>query len=399
MAKTEKPLKERILDLKRAEQEAKEQLQRERPAPDINIQPASKIKRVRVKNYFGGRLTEGSFQLMVGPGEAGKGMLSTDVIARFTTGDAFPGETIGREPMNILICVTEDSKERVAARLDAAGADMDRALFVDGPPVTRGGLILPSPIAFDDDAGAMVEKARLWKAGGLFLETMLEHLGDREGKSRWSSNNEAEVRRAMAPIVALCREAGLVGWGVMHPRKSMDGGVEDSISGSAAFRNIGRTVLHVYKDPTSNGKEPANRLFICSKANYLAQHPSTLRFRIEPWERDPTEGRVVWGIGDNLIDLRNAEDVWRQIRESKATNSNFRRDLQVVEAERLLISMVTSTVACPIEEIRKVSAERNIAWRTIEKAKSNLHIISKKAGMPAVVIGWIMPADQGEGDM
>ena len=335
----------------------------------------------------------GAFQLLVGPGEAGKGMCSADILARLSTGHPFPGEAGKfRTPVITVICVTEDSAPRVKARLEAAEADLTKIYFVDGPPSMRGGLIVPSPIAFDADAGALLDKIKSVGAGALFLETTLEHLGDREGKRSWSTNNEAEVRRAMAPIVQVCREGNIIGWGVMHPRKSQDGGISDSISGSAAFNNVGRTVLQIYRDPMDEESKSPWRLFITSKANYLATKPATLKFHIEPWAKDPEEGRVVWGTEKHsLTDLRTAEDIWRQIREKNTK----RRDYTVRDSENLLLEILADGIKT-LDEVKAAAEERDLAWRNIQKAKENLGVESVKEGFPAKVVGWRLPPKEEE---
>jgi hypothetical protein len=289
--------------------------------------------------------------------------------------------------MAVMVCVTEDSPERVIARLEAAGADLDRIHFATGPESMRGGLSVPSPISFDDDAGALLQQCRHYGAGALWLETTLEHLGDREGKTRWSTNNEAEVRRALAPIMALCREADIIGWGVMHPRKSQDGGIEDTISGSAAFRNVGRSVLNVYPDPLDSGA----RLLVSSKANYMATPPPTLKFRIEPWERDPEEGRVVWPtVEQGLIDDRSAEEVWRQVRDRGKTQRP-RRDRALEAAEEFLSGLLADAAVHPADEIQEKARAEGHAWRTVQAACSKLGVlIIKTNGFPSKVVGWKM---------
>lgn len=370
-------------------QQARELVARERPAPELTLSRAEDIEREKVRSYFGGRLILGSFQLMVGPGEAGKGMVSCDIISRLSTGAPFPDE--GKEwrpPMTVMVCVTEDSKGRVRGRLEAVGADLKRVYFVDGPPATRGGLIVPSPIAFDDDAGSLLKLCQSVDAKALFLETMVEHLGDRNKRRQWSTNNEAEVRMALAPIVAVCREGDLIGWGVMHPRKSQDGGIEDSISGSAAFRNVGRSVLHVYRDPAETEKDSPARILVTSKANYMATRPPSLRFRIDKWEVDESEGKVVWGIpGRTLIDPRSADEIWREMQE----NNKKRRDYTVRDAEKYLTKLLEGGATVKIEDVRAGAEAAEISWRAIEKAKLNLSIESIKEGFPAMVVGWKMP--------
>ncbi len=365
------------------------------PTPQLLIRKASEITSEKVSYCFGGRMFRGMFQLMVGPGEAGKGMMSVDIIARLSKGLPFPGDNGKmRTPTNVMVCTTEDTDARVKARLEAADADLDHVFFIDGPTGFRGGLLVNSPVAFDSDAGGLVQLAKDKYVGALFLETMLEHLGDREGMQKWSTNNEAEVRRALAPLVAVCREAGLIGWGVMHPRKSVEGSLDDAISGSAAFRNTARSVLHVVRDPLDLSPNP-QRLLMCNKSNHLAARPATLRFRIESWERDPTEGRVVWGIeGRTLEDPRSADEIFEQMRE-RIKGNKPRRDTQVEEAEQFIRRCLNDGIVTP-EDIKSAAQTEDISLRTLRRAKANLGIVSVKDGFPAVVVAWKLP-DNDEG--
>ena len=388
----EAKIKKAILD-ERIKRKAREQVDSERPRPELIIRKVSEIPDEPLVTLFGGRLIQGAFQLMVGPGDAGKGMQSADIMARLSTGEPFPGEgKKWRKPITVLMCVTEDSAPRVKARLKAANADTERIHSVEGPPAIRGGLIVPSPVAFDDDAGPLLEKVKDLKAGALFLETTLEHLGDREGKQRWSTNSEAEVRRALSPIVTVCREGKIVGWGVMHPRKSSEGGIEDSISGSAAFRNVGRSILHVYPDPSERDQQAPGRLLISSKANYLARRPTTLRFRIEPWDEDPREGRIVWGIeGRTLEDPRSAEEIWREIRETVKS----RRDFAVMDAEQFLRDTLANGALVEVDELKSLAKEEGISWISVRRAKDKLKVESPKSNeFPSKFLGWRMPREK-----
>lgn len=387
-ARLEQKIKKAVADEK-IKRIAKEQERSERPAPELIIRKASDIPQEDLSLLFGGRLIQGAFQLMVGPGEAGKGMVSTDIVARLSTGAPFPGESQDRPAVNVLMCVTEDTQGRVVGRLRAAGADLDRVMFVDGPPIIIGGLVMPSPVAFGSDAGAMVKKAKDNQAGALFLETTLEHLGDREQTQRWSTNNEAEVRRALSPIVGICREANIIGWGVMHPRKSSDGGIEDSISGSAAFRNVSRGILHVYRDPADMNGDPW-RLMPASKANYLRKRPETLRFKIEPWEKDPAEGRVVWGTKGHLVDERSAEDIWGEIRERN--KQARRRDHAVMDAEKFLFAVLENGPV-PVKDIEKMANDAGISWGSVKRAKENIKVDSRKDGLRGPFI-WSLPSTE-----
>jgi len=332
---------------------------------------ASVVSSERIEKLFDGRLIRGHLGLLVGPGEAGKGMTLVFIVARLTTGEPFPGEKTGRPPMTVIICVTEDSKGRVRNRLEAAGADLDRVHFAEGQPELRGGLLMPSPVMLGEDGAKLVAGARELGAGALFLETTVEHLGDRAG-TRWSSNNEVEVRRVLSPVRTVCEKAHLIGMGVMHPRKSMEGGIEDSISGSAAFRNVARLVLNVYSDPLDKSRNPV-RLLCTQKNNHLRRGLpgwDTLRFTIEPWERDPDEGRAVFS---EHHDPRTADQIWNQIRDSK----KVRRDYAVMGAETLLREFLASGPKTE-KEVRAAAEKRGVTRASVDRAKERLGVESVK---------------------
>jgi putative DNA primase/helicase len=368
-------------------------------SPQIIIRRASDVPVEKPQKAFGGRLVRGSFGLLSGPGEAGKGMFLMDTIARFTTGNPFPGETARRPPATVLICVVEDSMGVVSSRLRAAGADLDKVLFVEGPEVIRGGLKMPSSMMLDDDAGSMVRHAKEQDAKALFLETAVEHFGDRGGKSRRSTNNEVDVRSALSPFRAMCDKAGLYGLGAIHPNKTAVV-VDNSISGSAAFRNVARAVHHIYRDPEDEAENPI-RLLFTSKTNYMAQRPSTLRFQIRSWDEQLAgpcqcnvpncehEGRVIWET--DLVDARTAEEIWQQI----ADANKPRRDVAVQEAEKFLKGLMQDgKIALLPQEIFRRADDEGITKAAVKRAKANLGLVSKKEGFPAEVVGW--QEDEGE---
>ncbi len=372
-----------------------EWLGKSQPVADLIVRKATDVPDERLEKTYGGRLIRGSIALLAGPGEGGKGMWIGDTIARLTTGAPFPNETRRRTPMNVLVCVTEDSAARVKSRLRTAGADLDRVYFVEGPEIKRGGLTMPSPMLLDDDAGALVRHAKQVDARALFLETVVEHFGDRSGKTRRSTNNEADVRSALAPFRAACALGGLYGVGVIHPRKSVEGSVDDSISGSAAFRNVARAAHHIYRDPDDESDDPV-RLLFSSKTNYLARRPPTLRFRIVGWDEVlgapctcmaaecDHEGRIIWD--DEPVDARTAEEVWQAI----AERNRARRDVAVEKGEEFLIAlMANGVINMTPKEIFKRASDEGLSKAAITRAKERLKLISvKNTEFPASVIGW-----------
>lgn len=361
----------------------------------LTVHLASKVHIEPLEKLCGGRLVRRAFGLLSGPGDAGKGMTLVALAACFTTGNPFPGDTERREPANVLFCVTEDHESVVASRLLAAGADLDRLNFLRGPEVVRGGLRMPSNMMLDDDAGALVEEAKMFGAHAIFLETTVEHFGDRQGKAaRRSTNNDADVRAALAPFRAVCLGANLFGLGAIHPNKRAPT-ADDSISGSAAFRNVARGIHHIYRDPEDESDNPV-RLFFTSKANYLKRRPATLRFQIVSWDQTldaacdcpndndcPHEGRVIWL--DPLTDDRTAEEIWYQIAEASKPR---KEDAAAKEAEAFLERVLGNGTVVPLEVIETQAQAESVSMKAVQRAKKTLGVVLVKEGFPAKVVGW-----------
>ena len=279
---------------------------------------------------------------------------------------------------------TSDNKEKFSSRMAAAEADLTRVLFVDGPEIEIGGLNTESIVKFDNDMGDLLIQAKEFGAQVIIVETLVEHMGDREGKnSRRSTNNASDVRQAIAPFRALCKEADMYGIGVVHPNKSVDVGMNNSISGSAAFQQIARAVHHVYRDPTDDGEFPT-RLLFTSKDNYRKRHPPTLAFDIVSWDiargekcscpddEDAEcqarghEGRIVWGGEDD----RTAEDIWQELIQQRKEQAP-RSDTAVQEAEKMFKELADEhgLVNMKTGDIEKYGAEMGISKSSIRRAR------------------------------
>ena len=281
---------------------------------------------------------------------------------------------------------------------------MARVLFVEGPVIEIGGLTTESAVRFDDDMGALLNEVRTFDAQLICVETLVEHIGDREGRSyRRSTNNAADVRQALAPFRALCKKGSVYGLGVIHPRKSYEGGVEDSISGSAAFQQIARSVHHVYRDPADKSDTPA-RLFFTSKDNYRQRHPPTLGFNIVSWDAERGmactcdnddcghEGRIVWSGEDE----RTAVDIWQEIVQQRK-DQRPRTDTAVQEAEEVLKELADEQGfidMTPLAIYDYAKENAGISKSAINRARDDAHlglIPVKEKAFPGKVIGWKFP--------
>ena len=264
LEKCQPPLDERLLEeyLRRVwEQEddpefKKHTPQEEPPHPGdtkrypklVVVNAADVVVRKRVA-LSKGRFERGHLSLLSGPAEGGKGMYIVDLAARVSTGEPFPGERDSREPQRVCIITNEDQPEDLTSRLVAAGAELSNIQFLKGPRLPRGGLTTETAVKFDDDAGQLAEECKRFGAQFLIVETLLENMGDREGRTRRNTHNSSDVRDALVPFRAVCTTQQIYGVGILHPNKSAESDVENSISGSGGFRQIGRLqgASHIYR--------------------------------------------------------------------------------------------------------------------------------------------------------
>ncbi len=162
-----------------------------------------------------------AFQLLAGAKGTGKGTYLAGLAAR-----------ISRNGANVLFVSSEDSAEiDLKPRLVAADADIARCFLIERH------LKLPEDV---------VELRRLARdvggVGLLVIDPVANHIGAR------NSNNDAEVRDAIAPLNGLADELGALIVGVRHPGKDRARGALTSILGSVAWVDTPRAVVMVAVD-------------------------------------------------------------------------------------------------------------------------------------------------------
>jgi hypothetical protein len=162
-----------------------------------------------------------AFELLAGAKGAGKGTYLAGLAAR-----------ISRTGANVLFITSEDSVAiDLKPRLVAAGAEIERCF------------VIAQHVRLPDDVKRLRELALgLGGVGLLVIDPVANHIGDR------NSNNDAEVRDAIAPLNKLADELGCLLVGVRHPGKDRSRGAVASILGSTAWVDTPRAVVMIAAD-------------------------------------------------------------------------------------------------------------------------------------------------------
>jgi hypothetical protein len=205
-------------------------------------QPASKVLRlewfVTVEEkkpdwIWRDHLPKGCTVVLGGRQGGGKGLVTCDIAARITRGDAMPDGMPGTGQPGRVLFVTREDDPAIALkpRLRVAGADMSRVAF------THGDFTDGTPIETMADAAVLIA-AEIKRHG--FDLVFVDPLG------AWvedDANNGQQIRAVVDPMNRVARETGACICFVAHLRKAPADDPMDAFSGSAQVTAAVRVAL------------------------------------------------------------------------------------------------------------------------------------------------------------
>jgi len=231
-------------------------------------------------------LARGKLAILAGPPGQGKTTIAIDMIATLTSGRCWPDGT-RCEPGNALMWSGEDDPtDTLLPRLMAAGADLSRVHFVSGTRID--GELLP----FDParDSVLLTERVKAIADVRLLVVDPLVSvvLGD--------SHKNAEVRRALQPLVDLASYLNAAVLGISHFSKGTAGrDPTERVTGSVAFGAVARVVMVAAKVKHEDGEED-RRILARAKSN-LGPDDGGFEYGLEQVEVQTgiAASRVLWG--------------------------------------------------------------------------------------------------------
>lgn len=284
------------------------------PGRHLAITRGSQVKAKRLIWWEMGLVLQYAINLLAAREGKGKSTVASSWAARET----LAGGTV-------MWIGTEESREAaIVPRLMAAGADMDRVIFVDvETDLGNGALVFPL------DLHGIEAIIREHGVTMLFLDPAKAVV-----PAGFSGNDDIAVRQYLEPIAALADRAKVTIIGLAHFGKRQGADSGQLMLGSVAWSQVARCVLSIAEDP-----DTGTRVLTNTKANYVGTDRS-VEFRIVGTTIDtddgPTEiGSVEW-LGDSTLDARDlldgvgdedARDVDIWLREFLATGSKKANDV------------------------------------------------------------------------
>ena len=255
-------------------------------AADIVVRP--------VRWLWEKRVPLGALTLVGGRENIGKSTLCYQLAADITHG-RMEGDFY-HSPKAVIIVATEDSwAHTIVPRLLGAGANLDLIYRVGVQTVAgiEGTLNLPLDLPDMED---LVEKVG---AGAIILDPLLSRLD-----AGLDSHKDADVRRALEPLVAFADRARVAIFGVIHVNKGTSMDPLTMLMASRAFSAVSRAVLFVASDPD----QERLRVLGLPKHNLGPEMPD-LAFTIEGRKVADTDEGPVWtgclswmGVSERSLD-------------------------------------------------------------------------------------------------
>ena len=306
----------------------------------------------------------GEITLIAGIQGIGKSILTTDMVARITTGRKWPDNTPCPDGSVILLAAEDNIANTVRPRYDAARADLERIIVVKGAPSKREGKLIPFSIGRDVMKIAyLLERMELPRA--IFIDPLGSYVGNID------TNRENEVRNIMYALrTEIAEKFNVAVVGVVHLRKGGDDSSALSrVLGSVAFTGAARTVWGVAQDTD----DPSRRLFVPMKHNLVARSVIGYEFYVVTGING--QGVIRWG--DKVMEIADEVMVDRGMKPEQKRE----------KAQRIILEMLAEGPRKAVE-IQERILEEDISERTMKSAKKSLGIRSVKSGNEWV---WLPP--------
>jgi hypothetical protein len=302
-------------------------------------------------------LALGKLHILAGAPGQGKTTIALAMAATVTTGGRWPDGTRSQRG-NVLVWSGEDDPaDTLLPRLIAAGADKHRVHFISGTRIN--GKLQPFDPA--TDMAQLAEQAtRIGDVRLIVVDPVVSAVtGD--------SHKNAEVRRALQPLVDLGASIGSALVGISHFSKAGQGQEPAArVIGSVAFTAVARVVLVAAKVKGEDGQD--RRILARGKSN-IGPDDGGFEYSIAQVEALPgiPASRIEWGTaveGSARELLRDPEE------ETEEANAQ--------DSAAAFLQEVLKNDLVPVKTIEAEAKEAGLAWRTIRRASDALGVLKRR---------------------
>jgi putative DNA primase/helicase len=336
------------------------------PSPRLRLVRCADVELRPIEWLWPGRFPLGKLSILAGEQGLGKSFLSIDMAARLSRGMPWPDRRDEANPVGstVFIAAEDDLCDTMKPRLAASGADETKIHFVEAARDADG-----SERFFNVEQDVLALESHLEAIGDVQLvviDPIMSYLG-----LRTNSYNDAEVRRALMPLVKLAQRRQVALLCIMHLKKGQEDSTIQRIGGSVAFSALARAVCMVGRDPDDRGM----RVATWPKMN-IARPAGSLRFEMMDgaagsafvaWDAEPCELTAADVLGGG-----GGGGGGSGVPRAESAGTPARDEARAVLFELLEDGPVRSSA------VEETMAARGLSRTTVSRAKRELGVTSRK---------------------
>jgi putative DNA primase/helicase len=318
---------------------------------------ASEIKMKKINWLWTNRIARGKITLLSGNPGLGKSQIIAYMTGIITNNGVFADKTECVGGKVIILSAEDDAADTIVPRLKAVDANLTMINIIESMLKNNkeNHFNLTTDICALENLLISLENV-----AAIFIDPLSAYLGNID------DHRNGEVRAILSLLAKLAEKYQVAIICITHHNKSGSPEALLRVLGSIGFVAASRAVLAVIKDSADESR----RYFLPLKNN-IGNDKSGLAFYIEPFLIDNTiaTSRIKWS--DEII-TKTADEVLRfQQKPIKQTPRG--------QAKSFLLDFLAAAPKS-VNEIKEVIEEAGYTFRTIERAKDELGVLSKKDG-------------------
>jgi putative DNA primase/helicase len=321
------------------------------------LTPARLHKRQQIDWLWTNRIPFGEVTLLEGDPGIGKSMLTAALAAAVTGGKSLPGEE-PLEPASAIIASLEDHPEAVIRpRLEAAGADLDRAMLIN----MLDHRSWDRPLRLPEDLTRLDDMLQRTHAALLVIDPLMAVLG-----RDINSDRDQDVREALGPLGEIARSHRTAILIVRHLNKAVGKSAIYRGGGSIGIGGLARSALLLSKHPHER-----DRIILTQTKSNLGARAKGVIMSIAT---EDGVGRIIWEGEDDLTSDEVLSEQAKGTTRNKATKRS--------EIERWL-SDILADGPVPAKEVEALAEEAGYSGSMLRKVKDSLGIRADRTGFGA----------------
>jgi putative DNA primase/helicase len=317
----------------------------------LQVRCAADIEPEEISWLWPERFPLGKLSLIVGDPVCGKSLFCTWMLARVSSGKAWPDGSVPPVGKVIYLQCEDDAADTIVPRLIQHGADLHKVCLVEGVKTKQGGDRVVSLLTDLEKLEDLIRLEREVKL--VIIDPLQAHFGAGL-RSNFNPHADSHIRDILTPVKKLAEKYDVAFVGVVHLNKNDQKDMMYRVGGSIALVGLPRSIWLLQWD----GNPFSFRYLLSMKSNWRAGI-SGLAFLI-----DPNTGEVSF---HDDIPVPNAAEL--------LSSEIGRRPREVA---RTYIKEQLKNGARNAKEILAEAEQKGINRATLFAAKKELKIESKK---------------------